>query len=38
MAAEPDWRERLRERGYRLTPQRELILAAVDKLGHATPI
>ena len=23
--------------GYRLTPQRELILAAVDQLGHATP-
>ena len=32
-----DWRERLRERGYRLTPQRELILAAVNRLGHATP-
>ena len=32
-----DWRERLREGGYRLTPQRELILAAVERLGHATP-
>jgi len=32
-----DWRERLRERGYRLTPQRELILGAVEQLGHATP-
>jgi Fur family ferric uptake transcriptional regulator len=32
-----DWREKLRERGYRLTPQRELILDAVDTLGHATP-
>ena len=32
-----DWRERLRERGYRLTPQRELILQAVERLGHATP-
>ena len=32
-----DWRETLRERGYRLTPQRELILSAVDTLGHATP-
>ena len=32
-----DWRSRLREKGYRLTPQRELILAAVDRLGHATP-
>ena len=25
-----DWREKLREKGYRLTPQRELILDAVD--------
>ena len=32
-----DWRATLRERGYRLTPQRELILAAVNELGHATP-
>jgi Fur family ferric uptake transcriptional regulator len=32
-----DWRERLRESGYRLTPQRELILEAVERLGHATP-
>ncbi|WP_205474163.1 Fur family transcriptional regulator [Nocardioides sp. SYSU D00038] len=32
-----DWRSRLREQGYRLTPQRELILAAVETLGHATP-
>ena len=32
-----DWRERLREKGYRLTPQRELILSAVEALGHATP-
>jgi Fur family ferric uptake transcriptional regulator len=35
--AHQDWRETLRERGYRLTPQRELILNAVDTLGHATP-
>jgi len=28
---------RLREQGYRLTPQRQLVLAAVEKLGHATP-
>ena len=28
---------RLREQGLRLTPQRELILAAVEQLGHATP-
>ena len=32
-----DWRAKLREKGYRLTPQRELILDAVDTLGHATP-
>ena len=36
MAGE-DWRETLRGSGYRLTPQRELILDAVDTLGHATP-
>lgn len=37
-AARPaDWRATLREKGYRLTPQRELILQAVDELGHATP-
>lgn len=34
---EPDWRATLRGKGYRLTPQRELILAAVQSLGHATP-
>src|ERR1700755_3282317 len=32
-----DWRERLREKGYRLTPQRELILQAVEQLEPATP-
>ena len=32
-----DWQDRLRARGYRLTPQRELVLAAVQRLGHATP-
>lgn len=32
-----DWRAKLRGSGYRLTPQRELILDAVDSLGHATP-
>ena len=37
MTDESDWRARLRERGYRLTPQRELILGAVEQLGHATP-
>jgi Fur family ferric uptake transcriptional regulator len=27
----------LRSRGYRLTPQRQLVLEAVTTLGHATP-
>lgn len=29
--------ERLRGSGYRLTPQRQLVLRAVEELGHATP-
>ncbi|WP_185995206.1 Fur family transcriptional regulator [Nocardioides campestrisoli] len=29
--------EALRSSGYRLTPQRRLVLAAVTELGHATP-
>jgi Fur family ferric uptake transcriptional regulator len=28
---------RLHSLGYRLTPQRQLVLQAVEKLGHATP-
>ncbi len=32
-----DLHERLRARGYRLTPQRQLVLDAVSTLGHATP-
>jgi Fur family ferric uptake transcriptional regulator len=32
-----DWHEKLRAGGYRLTPQRELVLRAVERLGHATP-
>jgi Fur family ferric uptake transcriptional regulator len=37
-SADPDdWQTRLRSQGYRLTPQRELVLAAVEELGHATP-
>jgi len=32
-----DWQTVLRARGYRLTPQRELVLRAVERLGHATP-
>jgi Fur family ferric uptake transcriptional regulator len=31
------WQATLRARGYRLTPQRELVLGAVERLGHATP-
>jgi Fur family ferric uptake transcriptional regulator len=34
---EADWRVTLREKGYRLTPQRELVLGAVMSLEHATP-
>ena len=34
---EDGWRERLRASGHRLTPQRELVLRAVDELRHATP-
>lgn len=33
----PAWVDRLRERGFRITPQRHLILQAVEDLGHATP-
>lgn len=32
-----EWQQLLREKGYRLTPQREMVLEAVDHLGHATP-
>lgn len=32
-----DWQDDLRKRGYRLTPQRQLVLEAVDRLEHATP-
>jgi Fur family transcriptional regulator, ferric uptake regulator len=32
-----DWHTTLRARGYRLTPQRELVLRAVQRLGHSTP-
>ena len=32
-----EWHERLRARGFRLTPQRQLVLEAVVALGHATP-
>lgn len=32
-----DWEAQLHERGYRVTPQRALVLSAVNELGHATP-
>ena len=32
---ERTWQEELRARGYRLTPQRQLVLEAVTSLGHA---
>jgi Fur family ferric uptake transcriptional regulator len=32
-----DWTAELRARGYRLTPQRRLVLDAVRELGHSTP-
>lgn len=32
-----DWQGLLRSQGYRLTPQRQLVLEAVTALGHATP-
>lgn len=31
------WDDRLRESGYRVTPQRQLVLEAVSRLEHATP-
>jgi Fur family ferric uptake transcriptional regulator len=31
------WQAELRAKGYRLTPQRQLVLEAVNALGHATP-
>ena len=31
------WQAELRARGYRLTPQRQLVLEAVGAIGHATP-
>jgi Fur family transcriptional regulator, ferric uptake regulator len=32
-----EWDEQLRARGYRVTPQRQLVLEAVAQLDHATP-
>src|ERR671922_975319 len=35
--AETSWQEELRAKGYRVTPQRQLVLEAVTNLEHATP-
>jgi Fur family ferric uptake transcriptional regulator len=32
-----DWNDVLRDYGFRITPQRQLVLEAVNTLGHATP-
>ncbi|MDO9486464.1 MAG: Fur family transcriptional regulator [Actinomycetota bacterium] len=32
-----DWDQRLREHGFRITPQRQLVLEAVERLRHGTP-
>jgi len=32
-----DWETRLREHGFRITPQRQLVLEAVESLRHGTP-
>ena len=32
-----NWDRRLRAQGYRITPQRQLVLEAVETLRHATP-
>ncbi|WP_283138779.1 Fur family transcriptional regulator [Rhizohabitans arisaemae] len=35
--AHESWHEELRARGYRVTPQRQLVLEAVAELVHGTP-
>jgi len=32
-----DWERRLRDSGFRITPQRQLVLQAVETLRHGTP-
>jgi Fur family ferric uptake transcriptional regulator len=32
-----DWEQRLRAQGFRITPQRQLVLEAVENLRHGTP-
>ncbi len=36
-AGQAGWREQLRAGGYRVTPQRQLVLESVERLTHATP-
>lgn len=36
-SADPPLRAELRAKGYRMTPQRQLVLEAVGQIGHATP-
>ena len=35
--ASTDWETKLRRGGYRITPQRQLVLESVERLGHGTP-
>ena len=35
--SDTDWKHTLRDRGYRITPQRQLVFEAVVALDHATP-
>lgn len=37
MAVADDWDRRLRAQGFRITPQRQLVLEAVERLRHGTP-
>ncbi|HEY5137106.1 MAG TPA: Fur family transcriptional regulator [Candidatus Nanopelagicales bacterium] len=32
-----EWEQKLRRGGYRITPQRQLVLESVERLGHGTP-
>jgi Fur family transcriptional regulator, ferric uptake regulator len=33
----PDWENKLRRGGYRITPQRQLVLESIGRLRHGTP-
>lgn len=37
VSTDAQWKAELRAKGYRLTPQRQLVLEAVGELGHGTP-